>query len=111
MSLIDSLRKSLRISDNNTDFDDEISDLINQAIDDLKAGGVKPSAFNNYGNKDSDGNMIDSITDGNIRQAITLYVKAYFGIENSDADWFIQRYNYKKNELCNQISQYGSDPV
>jgi phosphoribosylaminoimidazole (AIR) synthetase len=109
MSLISSLRKSLRIADDNTDFDDEIADLVNQAIDDLKASGVKPSAFNNYGAKDADENMIDGITDGNIRQAITLYVKAYFGLENADKEWFIERYNYKKSELCNQLAQYGSD--
>lgn len=110
-SLIDSIRKSLRIADDNHDFDDEISDLINQAIDDLKAGGVKSSAFNDYGSNDTDGNVIDYITDGNIRQAITLYVKTFFGIENSDAEWFAERYNFKKNELCNQIAQYGDDTV
>ena len=109
MSLLSSIKKSLRITDDNTDFDTEITDLISQAIDDLKAGGIKSSAFNDYGLKDSDGNTIDSISDGNIRQAITLYVKAYFGIENPDKQWYIDRYQYKKSELCNQVSQYGSD--
>lgn len=111
MSLLSSIKKSLRISDDDIDFDDEITDLVYQAIDDLKASGVKPSAFNNYGSKNSDGNMIDSITDGNIKQAITLFVKSYFGIENPDKEWYIDHYQYKKSELCNQISQYGVDTL
>lgn len=111
MSLLSGIKKSLRISTDNTDFDDEINDLISQAIDDLKASGVKPDAFNNYGSKDYDGNMIDEITDGNIKQAITLFVKAYFSIENPDKEFYIDRYNYKKSELCNQISQYGVDTL
>ena len=111
MSLLSSIKKSLRISTDDTDFDDEITDLILQAIDDLKASGVKPDAFNNYGSKDSNENTIDTIDDGNIKQAITLYVKAYFGIENPDKEWYIDRYQYKKSELCNQVSQYGVDTL
>jgi phosphoribosylaminoimidazole (AIR) synthetase len=106
MSLLSAIKQSLRISTDNTDFDTEIADLISQAIDDLKASGVKPDVFNDYGSKDTDGNVVDSINDGNVRQAITLYVKSYFGIENPDKEWYIDRYQYKKSELCNQVSQY-----
>lgn len=99
----------MRITDDNTDFDSELGDLISQAIYDLKASGVKLDAFNDYGNKDSEGNTIDDITDGNIKQAIILFAKAYFGMENQDKQWYIDRYDYKKSELCNQISQYGAE--
>jgi len=111
MSLLSSIKKSLRITDDDTGFNDEIADLILQAIDDLKASGVKPDAFNDYGLKDSDGNTIDTIDDGNVRQAITLYVKAYFGIENPDKEFYVDRYQYKKSELLNQVSQYGVDTL
>jgi phosphoribosylaminoimidazole (AIR) synthetase len=111
MSLLSAIKKSLRISTDNTDFDDEINDLISQAIDDLKASGVKPDAFNDYGSKDSDGKTIDEINDGNIKQAITLFVKAYFGIETPDKEFYVDRYQYKKSELLNQVSQYGVDTL
>ncbi len=103
MSILSSIKQSLRISADCTDFDDEINDLIFQAIEDLKASGIKPGAFNAY-----DGTTVDSIADYNIKQAIILYAKAFFGLENPDKQWFIDRYFHKKSELLNQRTLYNT---
>ena len=70
MSLLSAIKQSLRISADNSDFDEEINDLISQAIDDLKASGIKPDVFNNYGKTNDSGDVIDSITDGNMSKLI-----------------------------------------
>ena len=110
MSLLNQIKQSLRITADNTAFDDEITDLIYQAIDDLKASGTSPGAFNQYGETDeSSGKTIDTITDGNIRQAIILFCKAYFGIDNPDKEFFVDRYHYKKAQLLNQSTYSVGD--
>ncbi len=109
MSLLNQIKQSLRITADNTAFDDEISDLIYQAVDDMKASGTSPGAFNRYGEKDESGNTIDTITDGNIRQAIILFCKAYFGIDNPDKEFFVDRYHYKKAQLLNQSAYSVGD--
>jgi len=106
MIMLNIVKSSLRISDSNYDFDEEINDLIEQCEDDLMASGVKPGAFS-----DTcivvDGNLISPIIDdGNLRRAITLYCKAFFGLENPDKDWFLNQYYNKKAEMLNQITKY-----
>ncbi|MBR0599044.1 DNA-packaging protein [Sinanaerobacter chloroacetimidivorans] len=95
MAILDIVKTSLRISIFNTDFNDEINNLIEECQDDLGASGINPDALLN----------ID--TDGNLRRVITLYCKAFFGLENPDKDWYLNQYNNKKAEMLNQITQYG----
>ena len=102
--LLHRIKSDLRISDDNIDFDDEITDLIEQAIADLRASGIKSEALADI--KD----IIIGIdgVDGNIRRAIILYCKAFFGLENPDKDWYLQHYFNKKAELLNQRTQYNA---
>jgi hypothetical protein len=109
MSLLNQIKQSLRITADNTAFDDEISDLILQCIADLEGSGVSPPSFNSYGEIDESGNTIDTITDGNIRQAIILFCKAYFGIDNPDKAFFVDRYHFKKAQLLNQSAYLLGD--
>jgi hypothetical protein len=109
VSLLNQIKQSLRITADNTAFDDEITDLIYQAIDDLKASGTSPGAFNRYGEIDESGNIIDTITDGNIKQCIILFCKAYFGIDNPDKEFYVDRYHYKKAQLLNQSAYTVGD--
>lgn len=89
--MLNKVKQSLRISVSTTLFDDEISDLIEQCKDDLKASGV------------SESKLLDDNIDGNITKLIILYCKAFFGLENPDKDWFINQYKYKKAETLNQL--------
>ncbi len=104
MTLLDIIRSNLRIT--SRDFDYELEDLIDQAVSDLKASGVNPDAFNTPFTDISDPDII--ITDANLRRAVILYCKAYFGIDNSDKEWFSNQYHLKKAEILNQITQYVS---
>ena len=109
MELLNQIKQSLRITADNTAFDDEITDLIHQAIDDLEASGVSPPAFNRYGENDESGKQIDSITDGNVRQCIILFCKAYFGIDNPDKEFYVDHYRFKKAQLLNQSAYTDGD--
>ncbi len=102
--LLQRIKKDLRISADNTDFDEEINDLIEQAIADLRASGIKSGVLDNI--KD----IVIGIggVDGNIRRAIILYCKAFFGLENPDKDWYLQHYLNKKAELLNQRTLYNA---
>lgn len=100
MGLIDYIRGSLRIT--SSDFDYEISELIDQAVQDMISSGVITAAFPNYGTT----SWSREIDDLNIRRAITLYVKANFGIENTEKEWFMKQYLFKKAEILNQMTQY-----
>ena len=96
----------MRISSSVTLYDEEIIDLIDQCIADLRASGLVSDALINYGivpwNYEID------LPDANIRRLITLYCKAYFGLNNPDKEWFKQQYLYKKSEALNQLTQYTS---
>ncbi len=96
--LLHRIKGDLRISADNTDFDEEIDDLIEQAVADLRASGVKSGVLDD----------IIGIVDSNIRRAIILYCKAFFGLENPDKDWYLQHYLNKKAELLNQRTLYNA---
>lgn len=83
MALIDDVKDSLRVDGN--DLDGEISDLISAAKADLKLSGVLESKITD--------------TDPLIKRAITVYVKANFGWDNSDADRFTKSYEMLKMHL------------
>lgn len=100
--LLHRIKGDLRISDENTDFNEEILDLIQQCIADLRASGVKSGVLDNIETIDIGG------VDENIRRAIILYCKAFFGLDNTDKDWFLQHYLNKKAELLNQRTLYNA---
>ena len=79
-----SIRRYLRI--NHTHFDAEITDLIGAARADLLLGGIK-------------GSKIDDESDALIKRAIVCYVKAEFGLDNSDAEKYRESYNMLKRHL------------
>jgi len=69
-------------------LDEEITDLINAARDDLVLGGVRADRV-----QDED--------DPLIKQAISTYLKAEFGLDNDDAADFRLSYNDLKKRLIN----------
>lgn len=86
MAILDSVKKSLRISPSNTAFDEEVADLITAARDDLKLSGVLSDKVNDE-------------EDSLIKRAITIYCKANFGFDNPDADRFQVSYGSLKAHL------------
>jgi len=81
MALIDDVKTALRIT--NTEFDGEITGLINACKSDLQQSGLY---------------VIDE-TDPLIERVIILYCKANFGYDNPDADRLQQSYDMLKNHL------------
>lgn len=79
-----SIRRYLRI--NHTHFDTEITDLIGAARADLLLGGILPDKVNDE-------------TDALIKRAITVYVKAEFGLDNADSEKYRESYNMLKRHL------------
>ena len=77
-------RKAIRITNNK--FDDEISDLIGAARTDLLLGGILL-------------NKVCDEKDYLIKRAIMSYVKAEFGLDNSDAAKYRESYDMLKRHL------------
>ena len=78
--ILDACRAALRIPDFVNDYDEEISDVIEAARAELVAGGVSEAKAND-----------DS--DGRVRLAIKVYVKANFGMDNPDAERFMRSFD------------------
>ena len=66
-------RAALRIPDDCTVYDEEITDLVSAARSALVAGGVSPE-------------KAQSDDDASVRVAVKTYVKANFGMDNPDAE-------------------------
>lgn len=81
MKMLDDIKIALRIS--NTNFDDEINNLIDAAKLDLEIAGVT---------------VIDE-TDALIKRAVTMYVKANFGWDNPDMEKLNAAYTTLKQHL------------
>lgn len=79
------IKKSLRIT--NTAFDDEVQDLIDAGIGDLRLVGI----------------TVINETDPLIIRAVTTYVKANFGWDNPDAKRLQESYEMLKNHLSMSI--------
>lgn len=79
--MLEKIKKSLRIT--HTSLDDEILDLINAALADLRISGVV--------------NFIE--TDPLIIRAVTVYCKANFGLDNPNSEKFQASYDSLKNHL------------
>lgn len=80
--MIEKIRNSLRIKTDK--LDSEIEDLIEACKMDLKIKGV---------------NNIDE-QDPLIFQAIKIYCKAYFGIDNKDSEKYIKVYESLRDSLA-----------
>lgn len=79
------MRQALRISAE--DFDDELRALIAAARSDLTLCGVLPERATDE-------------SDPLIRQAVTVYLRAEFGLGNDDADKYRAAYNRLKIALA-----------
>lgn len=84
--MLSSIKTSLRISPSNTYFDEEVIDLIEAARQDLILSGVLSSKAADDG-------------DPLIKRAVTVYVKANFGLDNPDAEKFQKSYESLKAHL------------
>lgn len=82
--LVYDVRRYLRIS--HTHFDAEITDLIGAVQADLLLGGIKAS-------------KVEDDSDALIKRAVVCYVKAEFGLDNSDAEKYHESYNMLKRHL------------
>ncbi|GJM84320.1 hypothetical protein HMSSN139_68160 [Paenibacillus sp. HMSSN-139] len=86
MAMLDSVKSALRISQSNLAFDEEVSDLIAAARNDLRISGVLSA-------------KVEDDTDALIKRAITVYCKANFGFDNPDAEKLTDSYNMLKAHL------------
>lgn len=94
--LLDACRAALRIPDFCNDYDEEISDVIEAARAELVAGGVSESKAHD-----------DS--DGRVRLAIKVYVKANFGMDNPDAERFTKSFDAMLTSMSGDSSYNGGD--
>lgn len=90
VKLLDSIRKAVRI--NHKELDDEISDLIESAKDDLKLVGI----------------VVDE-EETLIKRAITLYVKHSFASDIKIGEALLFSYNSLKNRLSLSEKHRGVD--
>lgn len=87
--MLEDVKLALRIT--NDAYDDEVNDLIESALMDLVQSGIfiDPVEFDTK-----------TTTDPLIKQAIKVYAKANFGIDNPNADRFHDSYVMLKQHLA-----------
>lgn len=95
MALKDDLKVFLRVKSDA--FDVEIDTLIAAAKTDLMRRGVPESA------------LADGSENALVKQAIILYVKAYFGYDNDEADRFLESYEQTAQEVSSSLSMYEGE--
>ena len=93
-NLLDACRAALRIPDFVTDYDEEISDVIEAARAELVAGGV------------ADAKAHDD-SDGRVRLAIKVYVKANFGMDNPDPERFMKSFDAMLTSMSGDSAYSG----
>lgn len=91
MALLDKVKPTLRISAATTTFNDEVADIVNAAIADLRNVGIVVTETQ------AEGAPID-VSDPLILRAIILYAKSEFGY-SEDAERFRKAYDYLKCSL------------
>lgn len=91
------MKQALRIS--NTAYDDEVSDLIDEARHDLIMSGLSKEIVE----KDVDPDPL-------IKRAIRTYVKANFGWDNPDAEKLQNAYEMLKSHLS-LVGDYNAPVV
>jgi hypothetical protein len=89
VTLIADVKTRLRLI--NDAFDQEVTDLIEDAKADLVAAGMKASIITDF--------EADPDTDPLIKNAIAFYVKAHFGYNNDDREGLIESYEMRKQKL------------
>lgn len=94
--LLDACRAALRIPAFVNDYDEEISDVIEAACAELVAGGV------------ADAKAHDD-SDGRVRLAIKVYVKANFGMDNPDAERFMKSFETMLTSMSGDSAYNGGD--
>lgn len=94
--LLDACRAALRIPAFVNDYDEEITDVIEAARAELVAGGVSEAKAND-----------DS--DGRVRLAIKVYVKANFGMDNPDAERFMKSFDAMLTSMSGDSAYNGGD--
>lgn len=94
--ILDACRAALRIPAFCNDYDDEIADVIEAARAELVAGGVADAKANG-----------DS--DGRVRLAIKVYVKANFGMDNPDAERFMKSFDVMLTSMSGDSAYNGGD--
>lgn len=95
-NLLDACRAALRIPAFVNDYDEEISDVIEAARAELVAGGVSEDKAHD-----------DS--DGRVRLAVKVYVKANFGMDNPDAERFMKSFETMLTSMSGDSSCNGGD--
>jgi hypothetical protein len=83
MAILDEAKLALRIAAATTDFDSEISGLIDAALADLSLAGL----------------ALEDTDEPLLKQAVLTYCKAKFGYDNPDADRFQLSYDLLKAHL------------
>ena len=95
MALIDDVKVSLRLS---TDaMDSEVSMLIAAAKADMRRVGVPAEMLE------------DALMDPYVKCAVTEFVKARFGYDNSEAARFDESYRQIVRDLLNSPGTYGGE--
>lgn len=89
MALLDEVRRAVRVSDGY--YDTELDTLIQAALFDLQNKGVAPDFI-----QDKDG-QYPAI----VKQAVVLYAKAHFGLDNDEAPRFSEAYRLTVCSLLN----------
>ena len=95
-NLLDACRAALRIPGFVNDYDEEISDVIEAARAELVAGGVSEAKAND-----------DS--DGRVRLAIKVYVKANFGMDNPDSEKLMRSFDCMLTSMSGDSAYNGGD--
>lgn len=82
--MLDKVKLALRVS--GTAFDDEITDIIEAAKEDLYAGGVSA----------------ESVKEGGamVNRAIVTYAKANYGMANPDSEKYYESYQNMREKLA-----------
>lgn len=84
--MLTKVKEALRISEKNTAYDNEITDLIEACKSDLLISGISSSFLKGE--------------DPLIKQAIKTYCKAYFGYDNPDSEKLKESYSLLKQHLA-----------
>jgi hypothetical protein len=79
--MVEAVKKRLGIAVGITIYDEEITSLVSDALADMRLSGVPPSILEEGG-------------DG-VKNAVTLYVKAYFGNDRTDTKRYLELYRKK----------------
>ena len=94
MALLDDVKIALRVTTNA--LDSEITLWIGAAKADMERVGVPSDKLQ------------DNISDPYIKSAITLFVKAHFGYDNSEAPRFQESYRQMVKDILNSPSLFSS---